>query len=82
MVEREIEREKRKQQGLLTLSEAAARLGMSESTVYQRINAGELKSVHIGPRHYVSELAIEAYIARSGGNKALSEHKPEGSANA
>ena len=65
MSERPIEREIRKEQGILTLSEAAERLGISQKSVYHRINAGELKSVHIGSRHYVSELALEAYIARS-----------------
>ena len=64
MSERPIERELRKEQGLLTLSEVAARMGKSERTVYDRIKAGELKSVHYGSRHYVSERALEAYIAR------------------
>jgi excisionase family DNA binding protein len=82
MLEREIEREMRKQQGILSLREAAARLGMSESTLYRRLRAGELKCVQIGSRRYVSELAIEAYIMRSGGQQAVSEQKTEGSADA
>jgi excisionase family DNA binding protein len=63
--ERPIEREMRKKQGMLTLSEAAERLGISLTGLYRRINAGELTSIHIGYRHLVSELAIEAYRARS-----------------
>jgi excisionase family DNA binding protein len=72
MPERESERETRKQQGLLTMEEAAARLYMGKSTLLKRIRAGELKTVQIGVRVYVSELALEAYIARSGAPKAES----------
>jgi hypothetical protein len=56
MSERLIERELRKEQGLLTLSEAPERLGICQKSVYNRIVAGELKSVHSGIRDYLSEL--------------------------
>jgi len=64
MSERMIERELRKQRGLLTLSEAAERLGISLTSIYRRINASTLTSIHYGSRHLVSERAIKAYTAR------------------
>ena len=67
--EREIERKLRKQQGLLRYSAVAERLGISQRTVYERIKAGKLKSIHYGSNRYVyvSERDLEDYIARFGG---------------
>ena len=76
MSERPIERELRKELGLLSLAEAAVRLGISMSGLYRRIYAGDLESVHFGSRHLVSERALEAYIARTGSNKAMSGGSP------
>jgi excisionase family DNA binding protein len=67
--ERAIEPKLRKERGLLTLSEAAERLDISLTGLYRRINAGELERIHVGSRHLVSELAIEASIARFGGQR-------------
>jgi excisionase family DNA binding protein len=61
-----LEQKLRKEQGLLTLLEAAERLGIGLTTLYRCINAGELKSVHFGSNHLVSERDLEAYIARMG----------------
>jgi len=69
MIEGALEKKLRKEQGLLTLSEVAARLDISRTGVYHRINAGELKSVHFGSRHLVSERDLEDYIARLGGQR-------------
>ena len=52
---------------LLTLPEAAARLHISRSRLYRLIDAGELKSIHLGARHYVTEPALTAYSTRQGG---------------
>jgi excisionase family DNA binding protein len=49
---------------LLTISEAAGQLGISEKSLRRLINAGEVISVHLGALHRVSQRALEDYIRR------------------
>jgi excisionase family DNA binding protein len=47
---------------LMTLAEAAARLRIHLLTVRSMIKRGELKSRHIGRRHFVYRESVEAII--------------------
>jgi len=75
--EREIERQMRKQQGLLRYSEVAERLGVSQKTVYQRIKAGKLKSVQFSAATVTCTCvsAIWRTISRDLEPEAMSEHQ-------
>lgn len=55
---------------LLTPTEAATRLGVSRSTVYALMNAGQLVSVHIGRSRRIPLAALIAYVARLLGDQA------------
>jgi excisionase family DNA binding protein len=49
---------------LLTPEEAAHRLGIGRTTVYDLMNAGELPSLWIGRARRIPAAAIPAFIAR------------------
>lgn len=49
---------------LLTPEEAALRLGISRSMVYELIRAGELESVTIGRLRRIPVVALEQYVER------------------
>jgi excisionase family DNA binding protein len=50
---------------LLTLDETCARLGgISRTTLYELRVSGELPSVRIGERRFVTEQALDAFVAR------------------
>ena len=49
---------------LLRPTEAAARLGVSRSTLYRLLAAGVLTSVHIGSARRISTQALNAYVAQ------------------
>lgn len=38
--------------------------GITRPTIYKLIAAGELKSVHIGRRHFVTAASLAAYVDR------------------
>jgi hypothetical protein len=50
-------------QYLLTLNEAAARLGISRAGIYRLLNAGRIKTVHVGRSHRVSNATLNEFIA-------------------
>lgn len=50
--------------GLLTIPEACAALGgISRPSIYSLLNAGTLRSVHVGRRRLIPAAAIADYIA-------------------
>ena len=49
---------------LLTVDEAAERLGLGRTKVYELLNRGELASVRIGTARRVPASALETYIER------------------
>jgi excisionase family DNA binding protein len=48
---------------LYTLKQAAERLQISRAKLYQLMNSGELRSVHVGTRRLISEDALAEFIA-------------------
>jgi excisionase family DNA binding protein len=52
--------------------------GISRMTIYQLLNEGELASVLIGRRRFISATAITAFIATSSTNIAPAEHRRPG----
>jgi excisionase family DNA binding protein len=60
----------------LSIEDARYLLGsISRMTIYQLLNDGELASVLIGQRRFISTAAITAFIATSSTNVAPSEHR-------
>ncbi|MFD6354087.1 excisionase family DNA-binding protein [Nocardia tengchongensis] len=55
---------------LLTESEVRKRIPIGHSKYYELIISGELRSVKIGRRRFVTEQAVEEYIARLDGTAA------------
>jgi excisionase family DNA binding protein len=49
---------------LLRVPEAASVLGVGRSTVYELINAGELRAVHIGRSIRIPTSALLAWVER------------------
>jgi excisionase family DNA binding protein len=49
--------------GLLTVSEVAAALRVSNMTVYRLIKAGELPAVRIGHNFRIREAEVERYLS-------------------
>jgi len=49
---------------LLTIPQAAHRLGVGRTTVYELTNAGELEVVHIGRCARVPAAALDAFVER------------------
>ncbi|MHA7171702.1 helix-turn-helix domain-containing protein [Arthrobacter monumenti] len=47
---------------LLTVDEVAATLRVSKMTVYRKVHAGELPSLHFGRSFRIPARAIEAYL--------------------
>lgn len=55
-----------KDRDLYTIEEAREQLGrISRNTIYDLLRNGELASVHIGRRRFISAAALEAFIATS-----------------
>ena len=52
------------QQLLLTISQAAHRLGIGRTTVYELTNAGALEVVHIGRSPRIPTAAFDAFVER------------------
>ncbi|WP_162242698.1 excisionase family DNA-binding protein [Cellulomonas sp. Leaf395] len=50
---------------LLTVAEAAARLGIGRTFMYQLLAAGEVASVHVGRLHKGPVSALTDYVERS-----------------
>jgi excisionase family DNA binding protein len=50
---------------LLSVQEAARRLGLSFWTVYRWVRAGQLSSVHLGRRRLIPEEDLSALIAKA-----------------
>jgi excisionase family DNA binding protein len=53
---------------LLTVAEAAQRLGISRSRMYELIAAGQIDTLHIGRLHKVPVEALEAFVKRHQGH--------------
>lgn len=49
---------------MLSLAEAAARLGLSPSTLRWQIRNGKLRAVKVGPLWTVSEKEVRRYLAQ------------------
>ncbi|WNB86150.1 helix-turn-helix domain-containing protein [Cellulomonas sp. ATA003] len=49
---------------LLSVVEAARRLGIGRTLMYDLLAAGEITSVHVGRLHKIPVGALDAYIAR------------------
>ena len=54
---------------LLTVKQAAARLAIGRTTVYELIAKGGLKTVKIGRARRIPESALEAWIAQRVGEQ-------------
>ncbi len=52
------------QQLLLTIPQAAQRLGVGRTTVYELTSAGELEVVHIGRCARIPTAALDAFVER------------------
>lgn len=49
---------------LLSVVEAAERLGIGRTLMYELLGSGQVESVHVGRLHKVPVGALEAFIAR------------------
>ncbi len=49
---------------LLSVAEAARRLGIGRTLMYELLAAGQIQSVHVGRLHKVPARALDAYVAR------------------
>lgn len=49
---------------LLSVVEAARRLGIGRTLMYELLAAGQIQSVHVGRLHKVPARALDAYVAR------------------
>jgi excisionase family DNA binding protein len=56
--------------GLLSVDEAARRLGIGRTKIYDVIGAGPLRSVKVGRRRLIPEGAIADFIAAGGLSRA------------
>ncbi|NUU15809.1 excisionase family DNA-binding protein [Cellulomonas humilata] len=50
---------------LLTVVEAARRLGVGRSLMYELLGSGQVESIHIGRLHKVPIDALETFVART-----------------
>lgn len=51
---------------LLTVSEAAQRLGVGRTLMYQLLNEGRIRSMHVGRLRRIPVDALEAFVADQG----------------
>jgi len=49
---------------LLSVVEAAERLGIGRTLMYELLTSGQIESLHVGRLHKVPADALEAFIAR------------------
>jgi len=61
---------------VLTLTEAAARLGVAASTLRHQVQAGRLRARLVGKTYVVSEREVERYRATSLGKPGRPNHRP------
>ncbi|MGF1598083.1 MAG: helix-turn-helix domain-containing protein [Acidimicrobiales bacterium] len=47
----------------LTVSEAAETLGIGRTLAYRLIRSGELRSVKVGGRRFITENQLQSYVA-------------------
>jgi len=60
---------------LLTLTEAAARLGLAPSTLRHQVGAGRLRARLIGKTYVITERELERYRATSLGKPGRPSHR-------
>lgn len=60
---------------MLTLSEAAARLGLSASTLRHQAQAGRLRARLVGTTYIVTEREVERYRAEHLGKPGRPSHR-------
>lgn len=61
---------------MLTLTEAAARLGVAASTLRHQVRNGRLRARLVGKTYIVSEREVERYRATSLGKPGRPSHRP------
>jgi excisionase family DNA binding protein len=61
---------------LLTLTEAAARLGVAASTLRHQVQAGRLRARLIGKTYVVTEREVERYRREHLGKPGRPSHRP------
>lgn len=49
---------------LLSIAEAAHRLGIGRTLMYELLAAGQVRSVHVGRLHKIPARALDAYVDR------------------
>jgi len=49
---------------LLTVVEAAHRLGIARTLMYELLGSGQIRSVHVGRLHKIPADALDAFVAR------------------
>ena len=59
---RQVRRQQADQRLLLTVSEAAQRLGIGRSLLYELLTEGKIESIHVGRLRRISPNALAAYI--------------------
>lgn len=65
---------------MLTLTEAAARLGLRPSTLLTQVQRGRLRATKFGPVWTVEEVEVERYRAESLGRIGRHAESPKSSA--
>ncbi len=61
---------------MLTLTEAAAQLGVAASTLRHQVQAGRLRARLVGKTYVVSGREVERYRATSLGRPGRPSHRP------
>jgi excisionase family DNA binding protein len=61
---------------MITISEAAERIGVTRAALRQAIARGTLSAQKVGPLYLVSTIEVDAYKARTGGNKGRPRKQP------
>jgi excisionase family DNA binding protein len=62
---------------MITLSEAAGRIGVTADALRQAIRRGTLNAQKVGPLYLVTTNEIDAYKTRTGGNKGRPRKRPQ-----
>jgi excisionase family DNA binding protein len=61
---------------MITLSEAAGRIGVTADALRQAIRRGTLSAQKVGPLYLVATTEVDAYKQRTGGTKGRPRKQP------